>query len=456
VLTPDLESAPGELFQAEMRRRFPLTRTVWGNARIPEELLATIDEAISDSDLLVVSTLARLVYGQNAAAMPESHRKIFDRLLASYKPLIWVAFGNPYIFQLAPQVGTYVCSFSYSDVSQIAAAKALAGEIGIAGRMPVSIPGYFAAGDGLTVPKLDMTLKPASAAELSISKINLEAIPQLLNSIVKAGTFPGAALVVGYQGKIVLHHTAGKTGYSNGALPTARDTIYDIASLSKIVVLSPAVMLAADSKSLILEAPVADYIPEMKDTDTGKLPLQDLWKVLENTNGDRTEATEDLLKSILSRATGMPPERFLAERLFKPLGMKNTFPSLPANFRGGIAYFQKLQNAGPFCSAQDLAVFAQMLLNRGMYNHRRYFNLGTIDKFSGLRSLWSKPSISDWTGRVFSPAAFGHTAASGSLLWIDPAKKLFIVLLANGRLENERISEAQRNICESILAAIPD
>ena len=82
VLTPDLESAPGAVFQAEMRQRFPLTRTIWANARISDELMASIDKAASEADLIVCSTLIRLVSGQAAAAVPDVQR----RYLKSCRP----------------------------------------------------------------------------------------------------------------------------------------------------------------------------------------------------------------------------------------------------------------------------------------------------------------------------------------------------------------------------------
>ena len=107
-----------------------------------------------------------------------------------------------------------------------------------------------------------------------------------------------------------------------------------------------------------------------------------------------------------------------------------------------------------YTSAQDVAVFAQMLLNRGIYAHHRYFRIETVDKFTGPRGAWLKPSESDWTGQVFSPKAFGHISESGSLLWIDPARNLFVVLMAAGKTGNKKIPDTQRHICESIVAAI--
>jgi beta-N-acetylhexosaminidase len=456
VLSPDLESSPGNIFQAEMRKRFPSIRTAWANARISDDLSASIDRAISDSDLIVCSTFVRLGSGRNATALPSDQRVIFEKLLSARKPVIWVAFGNPYLLPLAPQIGTYLCTFSYSDVSQKAAAKALAGEIEISGRMPVSIPGYSKAGDGLTIPKLEMILK-SHPEESEFSKTSLEKNLQLLNSIIEAGIFPGAELVAGHQGAIVLDQAAGKTGYAMDAPPISPRTIYDISSLSSIVAGSAATYLAAESHRLILEDPVSNYIPETTGTENGKLRIRDLMQALadeDNPGTAKIDAVEKLQKTIISRAAGVSFESFLHAHLLDPLGMKNTFYKLPQGFRGQIADSLESQNPGLLSNARDLAIFAQMLLNHGVYAHRRYFDPATVEKYSGSRGPWSQPSDSDWTAGVFSPSAYGHNSISGSLIWIDPGKKLFIVLLANGRPDSGKIAEAQRRICESVVSEI--
>ncbi len=457
VLTPDLESEPGSVFQAEMRRRFPLSRTAWGNARITDEILSTIDKAVSESDLIVCSTFVRLVTGRNSGGLPQSQRKILDRLLSSRKPLIWVSFGNPYIAQVSPQVGTYICTFSPSDVSQVAAAKALAGEIEITGRSPVSIPGFSKAGDGLAIPKLNMILR--LAPDSSLRKSGVENARQILDSLVETDTFPGAQLVAGYRSRIILDYATGRTGFSNDTPAISPQTIYDLGSLSEVVGLSSAAMLAADSRSLLLEAPVVDYVPEITDKETGKLPVRDLWASLADRSGSITDPVAqsiNLLRTILSRAAGIPPEQLLADRLFRPLGMDRALFKPPRNYSGGIASSGVTRDAALFCNAQNLAMFSQMLLNRGLYDHHRYFSPETVDRLKQSRSPWSKPSASDWTGRVFSPEAFGHSAANGSMLWIDPARQFFVVLLANGQTDNAKIPEAQRNICDSLLSSLSD
>ena len=114
-------------------------------------------------------------------------------------------------------------------------------------------------------------------------------------------------------------------------------------------------------------------------------------------------------------------ERYLAEHLFIPLGMKSTWHTLPGAFRRGVELSPKSRIEGLFSSANDLGIFAQMLLNRGVYNHRRYFKFETVDTFTGSEIPWSKPSASDWTAKVFSPKLLDISQTPGlSCGWIRP------------------------------------
>jgi len=72
----------------------------------------------------------------------------------------------------------------------------------------------------------------------------------------------------------------------------------------------------------------------------------------------------------------------------------------------------------------------------------------------GFQGAWSRPADEEWTGRLLSPSSFGHSASSGSFLWIDPVKKLFIILLTNATQGDDRIPDVQREIGESVLSAI--
>ncbi len=452
VLSPGLDSSPGSYFQAEMRRRFPSIRTAWGNARVPDELLSAFNRYVAESDLIVLATAAGYGSRRDALSVPGSQKRIIEALMASRKPIIWVALGNPYVLPLAPKIGTYICTFSGSDVSQIAAAKAIAGTIGTSGKMPISIPPYLKAGDGLQLPKLEMTLKPLPSEQQTASRERFEKTRQLVTALIDAGLFPGAQLLVARQNQIVLDMAAGAVGYSDGSAEVTSKTVYDIASLSNLVGTTSAAMLASESGSLISANRVKDYIPELQGTDIENLGIQSLLQAFSHSSrlsAESRNAREDALKEMVFRATGFPLDRLLATQLFDPLGLKHTFFNTPKDYEEYAAASGSSGSTPLFCNAGDLAVFTQILLNRGIYDHQRFFKSGTIATFTGPWGPWSRAKDFDWADGLFSSSAFGHFSTTGPFLWIDPAKEMFVIFLANGSSGDERIADAQRKIVQS-------
>jgi beta-N-acetylhexosaminidase len=427
VLTADLDSSPGTAFHAELRKHFLAVRTAWGNARTTGELLAGLDKEVAETDLIVFSTIARLSSGQDTIAVPRNQQAILKKLLASGKPLLWVAFGNPYVLRIAPEVGTYLCTFSYSDVSQIAAAKALAGEIAVSGRMPVSLPGISKPGDGLQIPKLQMTLKETTSAGAAGQ---FEKARKDTESAVDAGVFAGAELLVGYRGSLEFEYRTGKSAFASNSPPVTSATVYGLASLSRPVATASAAMLAIDSGILISKDLVSDYLPEAKDY--GKLRIQEILTAKD------LQSRAPIIEEILARASGSSIERYLAKGLFDPLATKSMK--------------QQKTGSGLLCRGRDLAVFAQMMLNRGMYDHRRLFKPETVSRFTGAQGLWTKPAGLEWARNLFSASAFGYASDAGPVLWIDPDRQLFVILLTTAI--NGKIEEAQKAIIESAVRQI--
>ena len=188
------------------------------------------------------------------------------------------------------------------------------------------------------------------------------------------------------------------------------------------------------------------YLPEYRDTDLGNVPVSDLLADIHgNTNAipDEEVSNRIPIDAIVSRASGST-ERMMAR--------------LPGEFAPKIA--------GPGWRNSyldnDVAVFSQMLLNNGIYNHQRIFKPNTIRRFTRSREGttqalgWMKPDKSDWTGRLFSNGSFGLMDTEGHFLWIDPQKQLFIVLeaFAIKLPEETTIEETYEKITESILNAI--
>jgi beta-N-acetylhexosaminidase len=455
-LSPGLDYSPAAVFQAEMRRRFSSIRTAWVNARIPQELSSAIQKYAAESDIVVLSTVVRLGSDADPLSIPGSQRRILELLRATNKPLIWVAFGNPYALRLAPAIGTYLCTFSYSDESQTAAAKALAGAIEINGKMPVSVPPYVKAGDGLQIPKIEMRLLPLSAKSLRPADGAFENVKNLLASYIDSGLFPGAQLLAGLRSRILLDFYTGAIGPAAGSGSVSPDTVYDTSFLTRNIGIASAVMLALDSRRLAPDFPVSDFISDRREIGDKSFAIQDLWRSFSDAALPETEIqrNEEFLEEIVSRVSGTSWERLLRQHLFEPLGLRSTYFIAPEDFRESLARSGAQEEVSLFSNARDTAVFAQLMLNRGMYNHRRYFRSETVDEFAGPRGVWSKPASSEWSGRLLSSSAFGHYTSAGSFLWMDPEKQLFVVFLTNGSPEDIRIPEAQRKLAESVVSAI--
>ena len=277
----------------------------------------------------------------------------------------------------------------------------------------------------------------------------------LLATHIEGGVFPGAQLLAARNSQVVLDIAAGTDRTGGASAAVSSNSIYDISSLSNLVGTTSAVMLASESHSLVATACVQDYIPEFKGTDIENLRIQSLLQAFSNSSRLSTEtrnAREEALKEIASRTTGMLLDDLLTTQLYDPLGLKQTSFNPLNGFGkeiGGPA-----EATSMFSNARDLGVFSQMLLNRGVYDHQRYFKTDTIGTFTGSWGPWSRSKAFGWTARLFSPSAFGHFATTGSFIWIDPAKDLFVVFLTNSSEENEELSQAQRQILESIMSEI--
>ena len=196
-----------------------------------------------------------------------------------------------------------------------------------------------------------------------------------------------------------------------------------------------------------------------------------------------------LLQEIIERLTGKPLDALASQQIFSRLGMKNTMYRPPkklwpqiapteydANFRkrlvqgevhdenafamGGVA-----GHAGLFSDAHDLAAFCQMLLNGGIYAHQRILRRATVAQFTapqalsgGTRTLgWVVPTEGSSNGHFFSPHSFGHTGFTGTSIWIDPDRRVFVVLLTNRvnpTRENHKIADVRVAVHDAVMQAL--
>ncbi len=358
---------------------------------------------------------------------------------------------------------------------------------------------------------------------------------------IAEGAAPGAELVVGRWGRIVFERGYGHTDTAQSSPVPDESTLWDLASLTKVVATTTSAMLLQEWGRLNLDAPVVTYLPEFNAPDKATITVRML---LEHRGG--LEAGADLaaqgyrgraafLQQINARPLAYPPgdssiysdwdfvllgfiveglgaeplDRFAREHIFAPLGMKDTdyqplapgTAPLPADTnctalvgqatprrlariaptewtrdRGhlwGIVHDPNAcamggvsGHAGLFSSARDLAIFAQMLLYEGEYDGVRLFHPGTVVSWTARqypgssRTLgWDTPSGNSTAGRYFGPRAFGHTGYTGTSIWIDPERGLFVVLLTNRvnpTSQNERHEALRRAVADAVQEAVLD
>jgi uncharacterized protein YbbC (DUF1343 family)/CubicO group peptidase (beta-lactamase class C family) len=321
------------------------------------------------------------------------------------------------------------------------------------------------------------------------------ALDAAVDESVRAGLIPGAVVVVGHDGKIVHRKAYGSRALLPAREPMTLDTVFDIASLTKVVATTPALMELFEQGKLRINDPVTAYLPEfqggksditVRDMMTHfsglrpDLDLEPAWSGYDT--GIRRAMAEKpaapagarfvysdinfvLLGEIVHRLSGKMLDEYARQQVFGPLGMRETMflppaalrpriapteidPKTGAPFRGVVhdptARFMGgvAGEAGVFSTAGDLAVFAEMLTGMGERAGVRVFSPLTVAKFSSpnsppdqpvLRGLgWDIDSVySAPRGELFPIGSYGHTGFTGTSLWIDPASKTYVILLTN-------------------------
>lgn len=351
-------------------------------------------------------------------------------------------------------------------------------------------------GDLVLGALLQSAIAVAAAARFDAATFD----PVVLDGI-RAGAYPGAALAVGTADSILYIKGYGHLTWSasSPAVDPER-TLYDLASVTKVVATTSALMVLVDRGRVRLDAPVATYVPEFNGPGTGVITVRQL---LTHTSGLRADLTVDtirgakdaaallrvvyaetpritvgsrvvysdvnavLLGEVVRRASGMPLDSFVAHEVLVPLGMTETgfHPARAVLARtaptgvwrghpvagvvndptaaklGGMS-----GNAGVFSTVRDVARFAQFILKRGVSaNGSRIVRAATVDTFI-TRAAWfggkSEARALGWqavpTGEEVSSAgtrfgvhSFGHTGWTGTSLWVDPDRGVFVVLLTN-------------------------
>jgi len=503
--------------EEELEDRRVAARTLSLGPEVSDETARGIVAQAAEFTHVVASCFVRVTGSKGTADMSESHARLVQALRAAGRPLIVVSFGSPYLLRQFPDAPVYLCAYGSAESSQRAAVGALFGEYAVGGKLPVTLPGMYPYGHGLEIPKRDMTLRVARPGDAGFRADAMAGVDSVMERAVADRAFPGGVVAVGKDGALVHLRAFGRLSHDADATEARTDTIYDLASLTKVVATTTIAMILVDEGRLDLSRPVAAFLPRFRGADKEKVKVEDLlthssgldwWAPLyQDTKGkqafvEKVQAMDlvyppgtkslysdlglVLLGEVLERVAGEPLDAFAGKRILEPLGMKDTRyrpgPDLLARIAptekdpwrgrvlrgevhdenafamGGVA-----AQAGLFGTAPDLARFAQMMLNGGVLEHKRIVAREIVERFTRRAGIpdssraigWDTPSAGSSAGDRLSARSFGHTGFTGTSLWIDPERNMFIILLTN-RVHPTRENNAIRGVRRAVADAVVD
>ena len=357
---------------------------------------------------------------------------------------------------------------------------------------------------------------------VGMSSDRLTTIDHVVRRGITAGAYPGASVVVGRKGFSVWQKGYGRLSWATTSTAVIPDeSIYDLASLTKVIATTTAAMILYDEGKLDLTAPVQRYLPEFtgegKERVTiehllthrsGLPPGRQLWKTASSPAEAKQQVLEtrlqqragtlfnysdlgaDVLGWVVERISGQSLDAFTDQRIFVPLGMDDTgfrpdrallsriaptemTPPRGYPLRGEVADEAAFTlggvagHAGLFGTATDLSVFAQMMLNGGVYNGVRIVRAETIRKFitpvADHRALgWEVAAGERGAGEYLSHSAYGHVGYTGTSIWIDPEREMFVILLTNrvhaarARRPGIIIADVRHDLADAAALAVTD
>jgi uncharacterized protein YbbC (DUF1343 family) len=343
------------------------------------------------------------------------------------------------------------------------------------------------------------------------------ALDQAIREAIRQNRLPGAVIVVGHDGRVVYRQAYGNRALAPRVEPMTADTIFDCASLTKVLATTPSLMKLFEQGRFRLNDKVTDYLPEFQGGKSD-ITLRNLFTHFSGLPPDvqldppwtgkqtglrlayTTKPTGPpgvrhvysdinfiLLGELVERLSGQPLEEYARQNVFQPLAMKETTFLPPAAWIPRIAPTERLNKTGPplrgvvhdptaramggvaghagvFSTADDLARFAQMMLNGGELDGVRLFSPLTVAKFTEPQTPPDQPILRGlgWDidspyasprGELFPIGSYGHTGFTGTSIWIDPSTRSYVILLANSVHPDARPSLAPLRAKVTTIAA---
>ncbi len=455
----------GDALVAELRA---LGEAVSNFRLYPASGTASYDSAravIAGAPRVIFAVNVRVVSGLGHIAMPDSLAGLIVST-QQRQPTLLTSFGNPYLLhQLAGYRGAYLLAWSGIEPAERAVARAVAGGAAVTGRLPISLGAELPRGHGIELARISAPDAAAPIAEPLPERVDpafdaeaLDGIRRYLQTQADEGAFPGAVLVVGHRGAVVYRTAVGRYG-EDDPRPVSDTTVYDMASLTKVIGLTTAAMLLVAEGKLDLDRPVAHYLPAFTGGGKGRVLVRHLlthtsglpaWmplhletdnprdaialalrQPLQDSPGERyvySDLGAITMAQVVERVSGEPLDAFVQQRVFAPLAMRRTRFVPPESWRPIIAPTERdpwrgrlvwgevhdenayrlggvSGHAGLFSNGPDLARFALWLL----------------DAWHGRLPEGTAPHVPAEIVREFTRRQAGPAGSTRALGWDTPS-----------------------------------
>lgn len=444
AVADDQSGSTGTSFARELRKYHANVNFHVFDQRSSEEEKQRILRSAAEADLIIIGSFI-MVRSHQPIQLPRSQIEFLKRLTSSGKPSVLVAFGNPYVLRDLPETDVHVLAWASAFNQVQSTVPALFGASDVRGKMPISIPGMYKIGDGIEFTHT--ALRFDSPESVGMSTDTLMILDEIMQEAINDSVFPGGIMGVMKNGTMVWHKGYGYHDYekTRGVLET---DVYDLASLTKVLSTTTAVMKLIENGDLKITDRVAKYIPEFDNTVKRSITIEHL---LLHTSGlppfrtyvDKFKTRDEILNAvknepligkpgeqyaysdlgfiiladIVEKITGQRIDRYIRNQFFYPMGMYSAHfnPSrlgawmsrrIPPTeidnvFSRGLlkgmvhderAYYMDgvAGHAGLFGTARDLANWSQMILNGGTYAGRQYLKPETIRMFTGYESPFNR------------------------------------------------------------------
>lgn len=319
-----------------------------------------------------------------------------------------------------------------------------------------------------------------------------DSMTAVLRRAVADGAFPGAYAAVGTVRGVIADVGVGRLDANDAHRPNA-ETVWDLASLTKVIGTTTAVMQLVQQGKVALDSPAVRYIPDWSARGANAITVRHLlthsaglpaWRPIYKEATSSSDALHKLLATepdtlpgvrflysdigfillghLVERVSGEPLAQYDAAHVFGPLRMSDTRYLPPSTWLSRIAPTEDdpwrqrhlrgevhdenaamlggvSGHAGLFSSGRDLVRFARMYLGAGTLDGHRILDSATVVAFTRVQDIavsrralgWETPTGGNSSGSRLSSAAFGHTGFTGTSLWMDPKQGIFVLLLTN-------------------------